>query len=222
VILIELEPLLKQLPTIFEYFVPGYFFIIMFQYFTSRKFGSYVMVGSIAISYILKASCSWLHTFIFAKIEFGWSKRAIVLCVVSCVLSIIFIKISECRLIKKVFLKVNNKSIHNDIWSDIIEYKDGTTLRIVCDDYTYTGKLFMYEEKGEDSWFSLEDYVIEENNTNVDYNSQKMGIPCRIAIRLADANRIELYYGEHQKSKFVLRIEKNGLFRKLFKLNKNI
>lgn len=66
---------------IFEYFIPGFIFVNVFQYFTSRKFGSYTIMGSVAISYLLKAACSWLHTLIFVNIDFGWSKRAMILCI---------------------------------------------------------------------------------------------------------------------------------------------
>ena len=191
----------------------------MFLYFTSRKFSLNIVMGSVAISYLLKAMCSWLHTLLFVKIEFGWSKRAIILCMISIILSLFFILISECKIISKLVLNINNKSIHDDIWSDIIEYRNGTTLRIVCEKCTYTGKLFMYEEKGEESWFSLEDYIIEENNTI--YKAKEMGMPCRIAIRLADAKRIELYYGTHNKSKVRLWLERNRIFKYFFKESEN-
>lgn len=51
----------------------------------------------------------------------------------------------------------------------------------------------MYEEHGKDSWFVLSDYIIEENGKA--YDSGKSNFPCRIAINLSDAKRIELFYG---------------------------
>ena len=51
----------------------------------------------------------------------------------------------------------------------------------------------MFEEHGKDSWFVLSDYIIQENDEA--YDSSKSNFPCKIAINLNDAKRIELYYG---------------------------
>ena len=52
-----------------------------------------------------------------------------------------------------------------------------------------------HEEKGKDSLYLLKDYVIEENDCI--YNSKNVKQESIIAINLAKANRIELYYSEH-------------------------
>nr|WP_270248898.1 hypothetical protein [Coprococcus catus] len=164
----------------------------MFQYFTSRKFESYVIPGSIAISYIIKAICILLHTIILNKITFSWNLRAIILCIIAVILAILFTKLSETNVFNKLFLKVNNKSIHSDIWDDIVDHKNGTTMQITCENVVYTGRLHFYEQKGEDSWFSLTDYTIEENGKT--FESDSMGVPAVIVVRLSDAKRIELFY----------------------------
>ena len=172
-------------------------------------------MGSVAISYLLKAICSWLHTIFFVNIDFGWSKRAIVLCVLAFVLSIICVIISEIRAINKLSLKINNKSIHDDVWNDVIDYKNGTTLRFVCDDCIYQGVLVEHEEKGNDSWFVLEDYIVEENDTI--YKAKEMGMPCKIMINLKEVKRVELYYGIKEKSKIRRWLERNIFFGRFFK-----
>ena len=210
---------MAQLPVLFEYFIPGFVFVCVFQYFTSRKFGSYIAMGSVAISYFLKAICSWLHTIIFVNIDFGWNKRAIILCVLAFVLSIICVIISEIKIINELSLKINNKSIHDDIWNDVIDYRNGTTLRFVCEDCVYQGILVEHEEKGADSWFVLEDYIVEENDTI--YKAKEMGMPCKIMVNLKDAKRVELYYGVKHKSKIRLWFERNKVFCRFFKERKD-
>lgn len=206
---------MAQLPVIFEYFIPGFIFICVFQYFTSRKFGSYIVMGSVAISYLLKAICSWLHTIIFIDVSFGWNKRAIILCVLAFILSIICVVVSELKIINKISLKINNKSLHDDVWNDVIDYKNGTTLRLVCEDCTYQGVLVEHEEKGNDSWFVLKDYIVDEDNTI--YKAKEMGFPCRIVVNLKDVKRVELYYGIKKKSKLRLWLEKNRFFKRFLK-----
>ena len=51
--------------------------------------------------------------------------------------------------------------------------------------------IFM-NKKGNDSRFSLTDYTIEENGKT--FESDSMGVPAVIVVRLSDAKRIELFY----------------------------
>lgn len=111
--------------------------------------------------------------------------------------SLFAIYVSERKLINKLSLFINHKLLHDDIWNDVIDYKNGTTLRIVCREAIYTGVLVGYEERDMDSWFILQDYIIEENHTV--FNSEDVTYNSRLAISLKDVKRIELFYGEVQQ-----------------------
>ena len=109
-------------------------------------------------------------------------------------------------------------------WQELAKlYTDKTGVKVnvvtaAANQYETTlksGKLFMYEEKGNDSWFCLEDYVVEEKDRK--YSLVKTETPCRIAIRLADAKRIELFYGVIEKSKVRIWLENNKYFKRFFK-----
>lgn len=164
------------------------------------------------ISYILRAAGSFCHEYILTDITFSWSRRVIILTVAAVVLSIITVFITEVKIINKTLLHINNKSIHDDIWQDVIDYKNGTTLRLICDNTIYTGVLVGHEEKGNDSWFILEDFIVEDKDNY--YKSEDMSCYARIAINLKNVDRIELYYGEPTKSWIEKKIE---FFRKIFK-----
>ena len=207
------------MPIILEYFIPGLIFISVFQYFTSRKFNSYVIIYSVAISYILKAVCSALHNRVFTDITFEWNLRAIILSAIAFILSILCVFISELKILNKITLGINNKCVHNDIWLDVIEYRKGTTLRFVCDDAIYTGKLVKHEENGNDSWFVLDEYIIEENN--IKRKAKDMSYPTKLAINLKDVKRVELYYGKKQKSKVREWLENNKILGRFFKEQEN-
>ena len=56
-------------------------------------------------------------------------------------------------------MTINNKSLHDDILTDVINYRDGTTMRIVCDDAKYIGRLIGHEEKGKDSLYLLKGHL---------------------------------------------------------------
>lgn len=190
----NINDIFSQLPVILEYFIPGFIFISVFQYFTSRNNSSYKVIGSVVISYLLKALCSIGHQYIMAQRVFTWGERVIVLTIFALLTSLFCVFISELHFVNKVFLIINHKSIHNDIWNDIIDYKNGTSLRIICNDAIYTGILVGHEEKGADSWFVIKDYIVEENGAT--YASESMEFKSKLAINLKNIKRVELFYGE--------------------------
>ena len=189
--ILNINDVINLLPTIFEYFVPGFIFLSAFYYLTSRKLPSNILIGSIAISYILKAAFSVVfksHT---------WNVRAVILCTTALILSIICIKFTENSKFNKYFRMINNKSTHDDIFSDVIDYKNGTTLRIICNDYVYTGKLLFHEEIGKDSWIALADYIIESKADKNDITSTDVSYPSVIMLKVSDIKYIQLYYNEN-------------------------
>lgn len=183
---------------ILEYFIPGFIFISVFQFFTSRKDSNYKIVDSVVVSYVIKALCSIGHQHILYRHSFTWGERVVILSLVAFLSSILFVLVSELHIVNEILLKINAKSAHDDIWHDVIDYKNGTSLRIVCDDTVYTGVLAGHEEKGNDSWFILDDYIVEENNLT--YAAEDMKIRSKLALKLKDVKRIELYYGKPQKA----------------------
>lgn len=150
-------------------------------------------------SYILKASFAFAHMYIMINRNFTWSERVVILVGFAVVLSIILALISECKFVNILVMKINYKSIHNDIWQDTIDYKNGTTLKMTCNNGVYTGVLVAHEENGNNSWFILEDYTVTENNE--EYESKNIPYKCSLAINLKDVKRIELFYGEAKDSK---------------------
>lgn len=150
------------------------------------------------ISYILKATCSVGHQFVLAQRIFTWGERVIILSIIALLFSLIFVFISELHIVNKVLVKINYKSIHDDIWQDVIDYRNGTTLRIVYDNAIYTGILAGHEEKGNDSWFILDDYIVDENG--VSYKSKDIKFRSRVALNIKEAKRIELFYGDEKLS----------------------
>lgn len=198
--IVDLAGILNQLPIILEYFIPGFLFVRIFQILTSRKDSTYQLIISVAVSYILKAFCSIVHEYILTDINFSWNWRVLILSIFAAVSSVILVCISEIKFVNRILLHINNKSLHDDIWQDIIDYRNGTTLRFICGDTTYIGTLVIHEERGNDSWFVLDDYIVEEKNSK--YKAEDMNFRSRIAINLRDVDRVELYYGDLKETFF--------------------
>lgn len=193
---------MDQLPYILEYFIPGYIFIKTFQILTSRKPPKDQLVLSIVFSYIIKGICSVGHQYFFTDIVFPWGCRVAVLLFLALILSLITVVISELKFVNEIIIKINHKSIHNDIWQDVIDYNNGATMRFIYDDVMYIGVLDLHEEKGNDSWFILDDYTIEENNgdTRCSRDMMAKGVNTKLAVNLNGVKRVELYYENEDNS----------------------
>ena len=92
------------------------------------------------------------------------------------------------------------KSIHNDIWSDIVDYDKGTIMKVFMknNNVIYLGYLGIHEENGNDSWFVLTDYkCIYSNET--EFDSRDSSNMTTVAIPLREVERIELFYDNNTK-----------------------
>lgn len=191
-----------------EYFVPGFIFITIFQQLTSRKSENinFYLLWSVIFSFIIKTGMSFLHNFIMKERTFNLNEKVFICTIVAFLSSLICVIISERKWFNNIFININHKSVHNDIWHDIVNY-NGTTLKITCnnEEITYTGILIGHEEKGSDSWFTLEDYFIKPKNGDA-YASRDIGIPARIVINLKSVDRIELFYSDEEKVKIIKKI----------------
>lgn len=194
----NITEIVNNIPYILEYFIPGFIFIKVFQFLTTRESSSYQIVLSVVISYIMKALCSIFHKYILSDIIFLWNIRILILSTLSIILSVLFTLLIRQKFINSLLSKITHKSLNDDIWQDIIDYKNGTTLRIVCDNEIYTGTLVAHEEKGNDSWFVLSDYIIDEckDGKIITLDSSNYKYESTIAIPINSANRVELYYTE--------------------------
>lgn len=101
--------------------------------------------------------------------------------------------LSENKLIDILFQKINHKSIHNDVWNDIVDYKNGTRVKINTESGIYMGILCAHEEKGNDSWFVIKDYYVEE--ADFKYLSTDFEENAKLAINLKDVKYIEIFNG---------------------------
>lgn len=174
-----------------EFFVPGLIFITTFQYLTSRNGSAFNILYSIVVSYVLKALFSTIHKLVLPNVEFGWYRRALILCVTAFLLSILATVLSELKITNKLFQSINHKSIHNDVWLDLIDYKNGTTVKIDTQNGTYTGILCAHEEKGLDSWFVISNYIYMENGEEHDCSNNVYNP--KLAINLKDVKHIEIF-----------------------------
>lgn len=150
-----------------------------------------------AISYILKAILSILHSLILPTVQFDWSFKIIISVIFAIIVAFCIVRISENKIVGTIVETFGHKSLNNSVWKDYIDFEKGTKLHITCDHgkTQYFGDFLYCEENGLDSWFVLENYSVFIDGKDV-YS------PCidnpnnKLVIRLNEVDRVELYYNK--------------------------
>lgn len=203
----DIDSLVSLLPTIIEYVVPGYVFVALWLFFTSRsiKNESFHIVACVIISAGIKiVDRFFYHTIPFlSKITLTqYTKQAIL--ITSAVLFGFFTaKLTTSRWFNRFCARISHKSIHDSIFREIINY-DGCSLILKCKDgRTISGKLNSHEEKGTESLFALTDYVIEypknEQGVVERYDSAEYGLETAVIVKLSDIETLQVFNGERKK-----------------------
>ena len=157
------------------------------------------MLISVVISYILKSIFSLLHQYILIEHIFVFSERAIILIVAAFIIAVIVSILLELKKIDELLLNISHKSVHDNIWKNIIDLKRGTTLELTSHSQKYIGKIALYEEKGNDSWFVLKDYIVVDEDGKIISDSDeftKQEIESKLAINIKNIDMVELFYGK--------------------------
>lgn len=183
--------LLKNIPTILQYFLPGYWAIILFSFLNSKKIDrKMILVLSCLFSYLSIALISLFKQIDNALILSGVS--FVVLTVLTIVVSILY----SAKWFKKALVKLFHKTPHSDIWSDVLEFDKGSNLKVSFkgNDVGIIGHHVVHEEKGDDSWFAISapiKFNVQTEETIDDSNKDNEEVI--VTFRLSDVEHIEVY-----------------------------
>lgn len=155
---IDIIDIINSIPSILQYFVSGFIFVIIFQFLISRKFkNSTITISSCIISFTWVSLINLLD-YLFNKPIFSnlWfiSLFSILLSIVT---SILFSKLFLSKKFNKFLVRNYSVTQHESVWNNIIDYQNGTNIKVYLKNqpYYYIGHLYSHEENGLDSWFSI-------------------------------------------------------------------
>lgn len=160
--------IIKELPKLISYFVPGALFIVISQFICSKKNTTYeyFIFKSLIISYLMilisngvftvlnLESVEFLDADIFTKIF-----PIIISIISSYLLSIFYMSLQYESFLK--FLKIN-RTIHDSFWTDVLDCKHGTYITVYLKEekLKITGIVKRHEEKEDNNYLSLAKYEI--------------------------------------------------------------
>ena len=202
--MINLKDLIGVIPDLISLFLPGFLFLSIYSWFVNKKNDiSIIILWSLFISYITNILAG------LTPIK-NSSILSIISILIATGLSIAAIFICKSNIFAKFLKSVNNKTINDDIFNDIIDYKKRTIMCIYLknSDKFYCGTYCVREEKGLESWIVLVDYNIS-NDDGVIFDSASVSHHYSMAVNERDIERIELVYEDDSETWKQMRGYKN-------------
>ena len=186
----DLLNIITQATEILQYFVPGYVFVILFRHFcTIKTERAMTIVMSVVISYIFLSLISLIYS---SESSLQLSAIAILLGFVT---AIPIAKLFTSEWLKKLMLKGFYKTPHEDIWKDVLDYKEGSLVKVYLKgkDYWVYGQYRFNEDKGENSWFAISAYGKYDSTKNDECIQEYHENEKRFMVfRLSDVDYIEI------------------------------
>ena len=188
--------LIHNIPTVLQYVVPGYIFIAIFRFITSKKMTHVVhVVAACVISFVLVTLLRLIGQIPFLQFIENNSIVTISLAIglstiISLVVSLIFVSKRFSRITQTTL----GKSPHDSLWRVMIPKNYGATLKVNLKNAPYyiIGVLVEYEENGNDSWFCLSQYSLYKVGTTKEIDNHGEIADSFITFCLSDAESIQI------------------------------
>lgn len=197
-IIITLNDLIYIVPDLINLFLSGFIFIYTYNWINNIKMDVPILtLWSLFITALIKSFYSALHIIILPNIVFNESLKIIIYSITGFLLAIILTHFKKTKQFARLLYKINNKSINNDIFDDIIDYDKRTMMNIYIksSDIYYVGRFSFREENGIDSWITLVEYCCVDKKTNNKLFDPSKGELCSsVTINLNNVERIEIIY----------------------------
>lgn len=179
-------------------FLSGFIFMTAFGWLNNKAFNvSIVTIWSLFISVLIKSFYSTMHYYFAVNIKFTDSVKILIFSLTGLLLAVILTYLKQTSVIRWVLYYINNKSVHEDIFDDIIDYKKRTMMKIYIksSDVYYLGRFSFREEKGLESWIVLIDYYCLDLKSNkILFDPETDDLKSSVAVNLKDVERLEIIY----------------------------
>lgn len=188
--------LIENLPKIFIYFVPGAIFLSITAFICSKRNSDYkyYIFKSIVISYMIIKFIELIQAISYKISPFLTEQ---ILAIIIAILSAYFLSIlyTSSKFEKILsFFKIN-KTVHDNIWNDIIDYEKGTYILayVPSEKIVYQGLFQRHEERDGDVYITISNYATKDYNNKVINNYKNLDNEV-VMINTKNISRFEFTY----------------------------
>ena len=195
----EIQLIVDNIPTILQYFIPGYWAIFLFKYFCSKQISTHMMsIMSCVLSYILIVMATLVNSCFQINTSNPVIVNSAIAVVIGTLLSIIISVIFSRQWFKKVLVFLFCKTPNDNIWRDILDLTNGSNLKIYLKekDYYIMGHHKDHDEHDKDPWIAVSAFEKRDKKTNEIYGDEPSyldndSVIC--AVRFSDIEHIEIF-----------------------------
>lgn len=200
---ISLKDLIPIMSDLINLFLSGFIFMYTYNWFNNKKTDiSILTIWSLFVSALIKSFYSTIHIFILSNIKISDAVKIIVYSLTGFLFAILLTQLKNTKIFNRILYKVNNKSINDDIFDDVIDYNKRTMMKIYIksSEIYYIGRFSFREENGINSWISLVEYFCVDKKTNNKlFDPEAGGLRSSVVINLKEVERIEIIYEKDSK-----------------------
>lgn len=206
----DITKIIEGIFTLANFWLPGCIFLLSFQKLIGAKTDSslYTNVFAVVISYLLRVCAELIPALRGTALSAQPYTVCAFYCLAGLILALLLGLLYRSKKLGDGFASIFVKSLHNDMWSDVIDFHEGTLLHIVLKNGNRVfGGFHSVEEKGNDSWLALDNYFVTgKDGGELTSAEARRGDPAYqdeplLVLRVADIERYEVEYIPREKPK---------------------
>ena len=190
----EVTSIVDNLSTVLSYYIPGALGLSAFLFLASLKVSSGThTLYSVMLSFFVKSLVDAINPMLGIR-GYPYQWFYIMYVTVALILGVVVCLVFKSKFFRRILNKGFHKNPYEDIWKNVISYKDGCILNIYFDHErknSVIGQLSNHEENGSDSWFALTNYSVITGD-EVIYSSETSEYKPYVIVRPSDAAYIEI------------------------------
>lgn len=192
-----ISQILENIPVLLQYYLPGLWTIAVFKYFCSKEIQKESQtILACVVSYVLLSISDLLSNIPFLggmKVSvLGKSGISIIL---GTLLALLISSVFCAKWFSGVMVALFHKTPNDNIWRDVLDLTNGSNLKLYIRDADYyiIGHHRNIDEKGDDSWVVLTEFIKHNKNDNRVIETHEGKKDDMIAIRMSDVEYAEIF-----------------------------
>ena len=180
-----ISQILENIPVLLQYYLPGLWTITVFKYFCSKEIQTESQtILACVVSYVLLSISDLLSNIPFLGVIKLGTLLALLVSSIFCA-----------KWFSKVMVTLFHKTPNDNIWRDVLDLTHGSNLKLYIRDANYyiIGHHRNIEEKGDDSWIVLTEFIKHSKDDNRVIETHDGKEKDMIAIRLSDVEYAEIF-----------------------------
>lgn len=202
--MLDINTIINILPEIIIYVVPGFLFLSVHNFICAKQKEetNNLLIKSIVISYIFINIMKFIE--LVFKYKFEDDLFSLITILLSILSSYYISRLYNSNVFDKILaLLIINKSVHDDIWNDIIDVKHGMYMEVYLpnEKVSYYGQFRNSESKKDNKYIVISNYELKDYNGNIICDFEHDYSKC-VMINTKDISRFEICYNiESYKAK---------------------